>query len=198
MGGMAGGNALDKVQGSAPRTPSTASPRGWIPVQGQRSHNWSDSKGEAAKKQCLWKWSWRSSAKTWRSRQLQETLRACNQTFQYTVEHFNYMRAKNKTNEYFSCKNYMWVGVGASMFVCVCVFLLLYRSDYKPWWNITRLNCYVEVCQVFVVLQYTHLVESIRCEQSSRYSPTSSIKPVEILSRKSESRRPGNKENSWV
>ena len=38
-----------KVKESAPLTPSRASPRGSIPVQGQRSRNQRDSKGEAAK-----------------------------------------------------------------------------------------------------------------------------------------------------
>lgn len=35
-------------------------------------------------------------------------------------------------------------------------------------------------------------------ENSLRYSPTSSTKPVESLSRKSKSSRPGEKENSCV
>ena len=48
-----------------------------------------------------------------RSREIQDTLRACNQTSQEAVENFNFMR----------------VGVGASSFVCMCVFLLIKESD---------------------------------------------------------------------
>ena len=34
---------------STPQVPSIASPRGSNSVRGQQSHNWGDSKGEAAK-----------------------------------------------------------------------------------------------------------------------------------------------------
>ena len=62
--------------------------------------------------------------------QTQDTLWACNQTSQETVEHLNYMR----------------VGVGVSA-CCVCIFLLLEESDYKSRCNTTGLNCYVEFCE---------------------------------------------------
>ena len=44
------GRALGEAKESAPRTPSSASLRGSIPIRGQRSRNWSDFKGEAAQK----------------------------------------------------------------------------------------------------------------------------------------------------
>ena len=47
------GRALGEAKESATRTPSSASLRGSIPIRGQRSRNWSDSKGEAAKKKAL-------------------------------------------------------------------------------------------------------------------------------------------------
>ena len=50
---MLGGKALDEAKESVPQTPSTESPNGSIPVRGQRSCNWSSSKGEAAKKTAL-------------------------------------------------------------------------------------------------------------------------------------------------
>ena len=49
---LEGGRALDEAKDfkrSRPRSPSTASPRSSIPVRGQRSRNWRDCKGEAAK-----------------------------------------------------------------------------------------------------------------------------------------------------
>lgn len=48
-GGYVVGHSTRRRISSASRTPSTASPMGSIPVWGQQSRNWSDSKGEAAK-----------------------------------------------------------------------------------------------------------------------------------------------------